>query len=555
MAKQIYNEGRVVGLSSYEIYLKQHYATNPDLTPATERQWLASSLAMGSSMLLKYGPDNDDSLHYVDIQLPSDSRLCAANTIVANLFTGKGNYADGSNWANRITDYGPLISNTVASSPNGEVGTTGTVPVQDFDTWKDSILTSLQGYIRIVDGLVIQPGTWTESQNQPPEKDLEPNLSQFPRIRLLINGAIQSEVEILLTGFTARTVISGTAMTDGSTGTEYPDYPSDGEFLGPAEYPWANKIVFSTPSAALNVLLTDKYSRKIPSNGAEVTVDDNTIIDMRTTNPGAYYETNHQDARVDIDVTDMSTIGEGSSVITVFQRSELYPPAIFGTYLTDIGDNWLNPLDVVAPGTVKMFPNGTEEELQDYENTFPGTHGIAKNDDGTLGVLDENGNLVSTADVTTELLDYENLDSTAYASQVIIKTGNKEAAALSMRNRAGSQYPLNNPPTAGHLTTKNDNIYWTALLEALVNDKDIDILGDRLKDFKSHLPDVESTGRLNLSGVAESVVGGAFTAGGRLKSGAIYIEFSNGMKLFISPTNPGTANANEGDIGIGWPET
>ena len=160
MAKQIYNEGRVVGLSSYEIYLKQHYATNPDLTPATERQWLASSLAMGSSMLLKYGPDNDDSLHYVDIQLPSDSRLCAANTIIANLFTGKGNYTDGSNWANRITDYGPLISNTAASSPNGEVGTTGTVPVQDFDTWKDSILTSLQGYIRIVDGLVIQPGKW-----------------------------------------------------------------------------------------------------------------------------------------------------------------------------------------------------------------------------------------------------------------------------------------------------------------------------------------------------------------------------------------------------------
>ena len=94
-----------------------------------------------------------------------------------------------------------------------------------------------------------------EAKSQDTEKDLEPNLSQFPRIRLLINGAIQSEVEILLTGFTARTVISGTAMIDGSTGTEYPDYPSDGEFLGPAEYPWANKIVFSTPSAALNVLL------------------------------------------------------------------------------------------------------------------------------------------------------------------------------------------------------------------------------------------------------------------------------------------------------------
>lgn len=554
MPKVIMNEGRVVGLSAYDIYLKQHYATNPDLQPATERQWLASTLAMGASMLFRYGPDTDDTLHHVDIQLPADTRLCAANTIVATLFTGKGVYEGNSNWATRVSDYGPLISNTAEDSPDGKVATTGDIPVQDFSAWKESAVKSLEGYIRIVDGLVIQPGTWDESTNKPPEKDFQPNLSQYPRIRLLINGAIESEVEILLTGFTARSVISGMSMTEGSTGTEYPDYPSDGEFLGPVEYPWANKIVFSVPSSAMNVLVADKYTRKIPSNGPEIKVDDTSTIDMRSTDPGTYYATNHSDARVDMEVIDSTTLGQGQSVITIYQRSELYPPALFGTYVSDVGGNWLNPLDVVAPGTIKVFPNGSKEDLTDYETTFPGTHGIAKNDDGTLGALDENGNLVSIADVSTELLDYENLNSSSYASKVVIKTGNKTAVALSMQTASGTPYPLNNPPTAGHLTTKNDNIYWTALLEALVNDKDIDILGDKLKDFKSHLPDIQSTGRLNLSGTAESIVGGMFTAGGRLKSGAIYIEFSNGMRLFISPTNPGTADAREGDVGIGWPE-
>lgn len=555
MPKTIMNEGRVQGLSSYEIYLKQHYATNPDLTPATERQWLSASLAMGSSLLVKYGPDSDDSLHYVDIQLPADTRLCAANTVVANLFTGHGVYAEGSNWATRVADYGPLISNTTESSPDGDVGATGDIPVAEFDTWKDELTSALAGYIRIVDGLVIQPGTWTNSEATPPQKDLSPNLSQPPRIRLLINGAIPSEVEILLTGFTARTIISGMVMTDGSTGTEYPDYPSDGEFLGPAEYPWANKIVFSVPSAAMNVILADKYVRKIPSSGAEIKVDDTSTIDMRTTDPGTYYTTNHSDARVDMEVIDSTTFGEGQSVITVYQRSELYPPAIFGTYVSDVGDNWLNPLDVVAPGTIKVFPNGSEDDLKDYENTFPGTHGVAKNDDGTLGVLDENGNLVSAAAVSTQELTYTNIVSNdTKAVGTLTKAGNKEILSLSMRNSNGTQYTIDSPPTI-ILTTNKDNIYWSALLEALANNKVIDILGDKLRDFKSHLPDIQSTGRLNLSGTAESIVGGMFTAGGRLKSGAVFIEFSNGMRLFISPTNPGTADAREGDVGIGWPES
>ena len=40
MPKIIYNEGRVVGLSAYETYVKNHIAEDPNTPPASEREWL-----------------------------------------------------------------------------------------------------------------------------------------------------------------------------------------------------------------------------------------------------------------------------------------------------------------------------------------------------------------------------------------------------------------------------------------------------------------------------------------------------------------------------------
>lgn len=45
-----------------------------------------------------------------EVQLPSNTTLCAANTIIASFFKGSAVYS--SNWATRIIDYGDLISNT-----------------------------------------------------------------------------------------------------------------------------------------------------------------------------------------------------------------------------------------------------------------------------------------------------------------------------------------------------------------------------------------------------------------------------------------------------------
>ena len=51
--KTIYNEGRVVGASAYEIYVRNFYANDPNSTPPTERTWLANMFGSGSAMILK----------------------------------------------------------------------------------------------------------------------------------------------------------------------------------------------------------------------------------------------------------------------------------------------------------------------------------------------------------------------------------------------------------------------------------------------------------------------------------------------------------------------
>lgn len=243
MAQEIYNEGRVVGLSAYEQYVKQAIELDPNSEPASEREWLASSLAMGSSMLLKITTFRDSGVHYRDIPLPPNSRLCAANTIIASFFDGDGNFSGNSEWADRVTDYGQLISNTSSSSPSGS-----NVPIKSLSELPDTTVSKMLNYIKIADGIVIQPGTWTntDADKNPPRKDLSPNLAEVPIVRLLFTGDITTEFNVLLTGFTNRVVVQGTSGIDTSTNTAS---PQDGDFLGPAAFPWSAKITFTTPSA------------------------------------------------------------------------------------------------------------------------------------------------------------------------------------------------------------------------------------------------------------------------------------------------------------------
>lgn len=536
MPKQLYNLGRVTGLSSYEIYVKQHDAVAPNEDPATEREWLASMMGMGSSMILKIPKDvshREDENWVYEVQFPSTTKLCAASTIIANFFRGSGRYSGSSPWADGVSDYGDLISNTSSSSPSGNVGPSGIVPAKTIDDWTKEEKDKVEQYMKIIDGIVIQPGNWVDSTKKPPQKNLEPNLSSYPRIRLHMRGKIESDFEILLSGFMIKTVVVGQSGVDTSTDTENPD---DGDFLGPSTFPWASKINFYVPSSYINYFMGQAYKRKLPTTAASRVVDDTAVIDMKTTQPETYYLTNHPDARVPVTVDDYTTLGDGTAVLTVYQKKSKYPPAIWGTYVDSKGTNQLNPLDVVAPGTVKVFPNGTAEDLKEYESTFPGTIGMTTTDDGKIEILDKDKNLVPAAEVTIKNINHPTLAGGSTAKMVQTQTGKDKALTLSVsEGLTGVQKPISSDgaktATVGNtsanvgnqakISPDTGNINFGMILEAFANDKSIDILGQNLKILKAGLSNN-------------------------------YIQFPNGLRLYISPTQPPTSGVPVGSIGIGW---
>ena len=541
MARELYNMGRIVGMSAYEIYVKQHASEDPVNPPASEREWLASSLAMGTSMLLKIPANTahgETDNWVLDIQFPSNTILCAANTIIASFFRGEGVY-DG-NWATRVSSYGDLISNTSASSPNGNLNHGSTIPQGTVDEWNEEEKETLADYMKIVDGIIIHPGTWSDSAKTPPQKDLAPNMGDYPRIRLHIRGPINNDLQILLTGFTIRTVVKGMTGLDGSTNTTA---PQNGDFLGPGQFPWAAKVIFSVPSSYISFFAAGAYKRKLPTSSASKAVKDTAVIDMQASKPETYYESQHQAARVQVNVDDYTTLGDGTAVLTVYQKSSKFPPAIWGTFVDSKGTNHLNPLDIVAPGSVKMFEDATEEELKEYENLFDGTFSVNMNtEDGTLEIIGPDGTLVPAAEVSVQDANYTSPTSGATKAKILVtKTGKLTGLSLSMSSgTSGTQYTIGSDSasnaTMGNtsydkgsqtkLSPSSSNINWAMLLEALANNKAIDVLGDNMKALKSGL-----------------------------NQQFPYIQFKNGLRLYISNTEPTPSSSIPvGSIGIGWTE-
>lgn len=590
MPREIWSEGRVTGLSAYEVYVKQHLSEDPDTPPATEREWLASSIAMGSSMLLQV-PNTASSVNAGDhtllqIPLPVDSKLAAANTIIAQFFDGDiDSSAVTNNWVTRVTDYGTLISNTSTSAPSGDISAvdnsnTTKVPTGTLENWNTTKRAQLADYLKIVDGLVLQPGTWSEadSEVQPPQNDFSANLrgGAYPTIRLHVTGTITTNPIILLTGFTLRSVLTGISGTDTALDTES---PQDGDFLGPAVFPWAAKIVFTVPNSYVNYFATSGYSRELKTPSASTLeppalkdIKDTAVIDMQGSKPETFYSPTGYDARAErfspnphnpryaYKVRSFSTLGDipidGEAILTTYQRNPIYPPALYGTFVSntdDAQDSWhyLNPLDVTAPGTVKMMSNQGVTGLYIYEATFPGTHAISRRPDGVLQMIvkvqegqpytsEMQYDLYSVADVdryylyntyhysstedktavdsdatvdtevfTAPGFDYNTgyVDSLAGAARPLVvrtNTGTKSAITLMLDtdvrdltqdlpdrkilgiNISPNPYTIN---SSIKLTASNSNndLSWAALLNALRNNRAIDILGTRLKSAKDSL--------------------------------------------------------------------
>ncbi len=627
MPRSIYNEGRVVGLSAYEAYVKQHLLEDPTSAPASEKEWLASSLAMGASMILKVpnvSASSSIELNFVDIYLPKSSRLGAANTIFASFFDGEAHFPEADSddefkqyWADRVTSYGQLIENDSTASPaTGEVAPDGTIPNANLTV---SNIQQMMDYAKILDGVVIQPGTWseTDSEDNPPEKDLAPNLyaNEYPRVRLKIRGSIYTNPLVLLTGFTIRSVLIGTTNLMGSTNTEHPE---DGDFLGPSTFPWATKIVFSVPSSLLSTI----YQRTI-SDSRNIVVDDVAIIDMRKTNPGVFYN-NYTDFRPRYTPNTanprypytVDSVTVPSSVLTVFQKSNPYPPALYGTYVTATGDAYLNPLDVVAPGTVKMFYNDDGSEMAQYQAEFPGTWALNRTTDGKIQYIHNNSvvTIARSDDIRSTSLSIHGLSNTGDSitgdfvtpggtlsntnRPKLLRTYDTNGySALSLMmsgdivdsNHVPTRLTINNIPSSSFALThsnSDDNLAWSSLMYGLSQNKSIDLLGDRLKDTKYTLkkPTTPTTSSWSPRNPNDNLTSNRWDT----SKGASYIEFGNESdpkRLYIlnlsdpltmvekedlsttvdpyEPTyltvpdtgidnGPNPANIPVGSIGIGW---
>lgn len=582
MPREIWNEGRVVGYSSYEVYVKQHLSEDPTTPPATEREWLASSLAMGTSLLLRV-PDvsqAEDAHTYVDIFLPTNSRLAAANTIIATYFDGEADFNLSTDpnsvkcWANKVTSYGRLISNNSSASPVGTLGPKGSVPTQTLADWTHDQKERLKDYMKIYDGITIQPGTWVDNSSKPPQKDFQANLkTPYPRIRLHVKGPLTKKPLILLTGFTIRAVLSGIVGQDTTTDT---GSPQDGDFLGPAVFPWANKIMFTVPSSYIAWFASGAYQRTLetPTAAGSKTkklIKDTAVIDMQASKPETYYSgyttaeankysKNTTNPRYQYAVNQYATLGDvpvdGESVLTVYQRSAVFPPALYGTFVAETGTHYLNPLDVVAPGNVKMFYNDNGTVMKNYEDTYPGTTAINKKSDGTIQIFNDNGDIVDVAGLEIQYLNtgsesdkFESPRTSMTGANrprvVRIKTGQKSVYALMLstnianaKDTLPTQTSIDSKPTnliTLNSSNSNNNISWSALLDALRNNRAIDLLEHRLKSAKETLVRSHGTGTAN----------------------GPYLEFgpkSDGteLRLVISDKMPNPSNFPVGSIGIGW---
>lgn len=422
MPRELWNEGRVVGYSAYEMYVRHHLSVMPDTPPASEKEWLASMMAMGSSMLLRVSAEDAGAVgsHYIEVEFPEKCRLCAANNIIASFFSGEGYVESNSTgWATKVTDYGPLICNESASnSPDNN----GNIPPMftNIDGLSADTINQIREYMKIVDGIVIQPGTWTTNLNKPPYKDFTPKLSQVPKLRILLNDRVEKDFFILLTGFTNRTVVDGQTGFDSAVNTKS---PADGDFLGPWAFPWAAKIFFSVPSSFVNYFMRNKYTRELELGTESITVKSDAVIDFNqnyTDYQSDYYKDEDTDAALSVNVTEIASLGEDSAVLATYMHKHEWengitklPPSLYGALIDGTGEKKFFPIDTTAPGSLKLYGGDiTSEESNSpvckakvFEDTTCNTTAFMREEGDSASYvvheIDDKGNIIPVSNDTT----------------------------------------------------------------------------------------------------------------------------------------------------------
>lgn len=297
--KEIYNEGRVVGLSTYELYVRQALSADPNKTPLTERQWLASSLSESCSMILKIPAGTQKGYH--DYPLPEGSDLCSCTVLYGSIFEGDVTVSDDGHWAIRVDDYSNLVSNRHMSHPVSP-GQPSDVPSKPHpEEMTEEFINRCREYTKITSGMMFQPGEWvpttyytqllTESSevivNQTnedllvPARDvkievnLEPDFTKQGFVRLAFIADIEHDICIFLHGFTGKVALSAAYTYSVSDITANPE---DGDFLGPAVYPWGVPIILLVTNQVEQARLLD-LEEKWAHNLAELRAQ----ISTRTT--------------------------------------------------------------------------------------------------------------------------------------------------------------------------------------------------------------------------------------------------------------------------------
>lgn len=293
--KQIYNEGRVVGLSQYELYVRQLLATNPTATPLSESEWLKTTLSCNCSMILKLPSGTTAGAH--DYILPEGSDLCGCTVIYASLFEGSITTDTDDIWAIRVDDNGRLVSSTYGRHPETP-GEPEDVPAKEHPTiMPNEFVQQILNFSKITGGLMFQPGTWlplledlywlAESGDNITDEDGEdilvpepiegasmavtPDLSKRGFLRFVIESDLDCDVYVFLHGFAYKSKVAGISGLNDSTGNSN---PQDGDFLGPALFPWACKIMLMITTDIFKVYM-DNINSSIQSLNERITAIEN----------------------------------------------------------------------------------------------------------------------------------------------------------------------------------------------------------------------------------------------------------------------------------------
>lgn len=527
--REIYNEGRVVGLSSYELYVRQQLSSDSSFDCPSEREWLAATVNSGTSMILKVPRGTAKGIK--SFPLPSNSKLCSCSTISAFSFLGNAEIGQGG-WATKVLDYGPLILNNSQQGP-ATPGYPANVPYRDTE---DDDLIPCYEFTKILSGLAFSSGEWTDYDE--PAKEFTPDLNGKSFIRLEFSQDIENDFLILLAGFQYRDIAAGTTGFESCMDTPH---PQDGDFLGPVSYPWACKINIVATREVLEAAEKYKLVRTIREEASKK-VSTSSVIDLESAYSASFY--NDSDYVVEGSASCISRSGDSVlAVVNQTTSSSSFAPTLYSYKVEEVGDIKLYPVDVAAPGTVKVVDS--ESDATSYPAMFHKSYSMLCNPDtshvflykydNTTGVGENVANLSSSLSVT-------NADSNPF---VEITSGDDVATTISLYKPDGTAYNYN-PTTDTPIT--GDYISWRELLDALSQERRVDLLGDNLRIVKNNTSSTLNITnvKLNPKGVSENCI--------RLGMDHTTTSHPNGVGLWISTSGsaPTSSAIKTGDIGIGW---